>query len=87
MSKTRIAYRLCPKCFRAVPTASHEVFCANDGARLLEVCPKCRSLITSPYARYCVACGLEFGESAPVPSGRARDRIHNLGTEIKGEPR
>jgi hypothetical protein len=61
VSRTRVAYRLCPKCFRAVPVASHEVFCANDGAKLLEVCPKCRSPITSPYARYCVSCGLEFG--------------------------
>jgi hypothetical protein len=87
VSKTRIAYRLCPKCFRAVPAASQEAFCANDGARLLEVCPKCASPITSPYARYCVACGLEFGGSTPAPSGQAQDRIHNLSTEIKGEPR
>jgi hypothetical protein len=58
-----VTYRLCPRCFRAVPAASGERHCANDGSRLLEACPSCGVDITSPYARYCVACGLEFGLS------------------------
>ena len=61
VSKARtITYRLCPKCFRAVPSASGETYCANDGERLLEACPDCGKQITSPYARHCVACGLEL---------------------------
>ncbi len=64
MSET-LAYRLCPQCFRAVPLASKEWYCANDGVRLLEHCPKCRSGITSPYARYCVACGEALSEQTP----------------------
>ena len=63
-SETRVAYRLCPRCFRAVPLASNEQFCANDGMPLLEACPKCGSSITSPYARYCVVCGLEFSSAS-----------------------
>ena len=32
----------------------------NDGEKLLEACPRCRSKIASPYARFCAACGMEF---------------------------
>jgi hypothetical protein len=53
-------YRLCPRCLRAVPSASGEDFCSNDGQRLLEACPGCQRRITSPFARYCTGCGLEF---------------------------
>lgn len=54
-------YRLCPRCFRAVPARSSERYCANDGERLLERCPLCETAITSPYAQFCVGCGFEFG--------------------------
>ena len=53
-------YRLCPRCFRAVPVHSGEHFCANDGQKLLKRCPKCQTPIKSPYFRFCVRCGLEF---------------------------
>lgn len=52
-----LAYRLCPRCARAVPTSSPERYCANDGTHLLDACPKCQAPITSPYAHFCVCCG------------------------------
>ncbi|WP_170928565.1 zinc ribbon domain-containing protein [Deinococcus hopiensis] len=52
-----LAYRLCPRCLRAVPTISGERYCVNDGTRLLESCPQCTAPITSPYARFCTRCG------------------------------
>lgn len=57
---SELHYRLCPRCTRAVPTSSSERYCMNDGERLLETCPRCRSKIASPYARFCAACGVEF---------------------------
>jgi hypothetical protein len=56
-----LRYRLCVHCFRAVPVSSSERYCINDGTWLLEACPLCSTPITSPYARFCAACGLEFG--------------------------
>ena len=53
-------YRLCPCCTRTVHASSNEHFCINDGSRLLEACPVCGTRITSPYARYCAACGFEM---------------------------
>lgn len=61
MGTIGVAYRLCPRCFRAVPVASGEKYCPNDGTRLLEACPRCQAPITSPYARFCVVCGQGFG--------------------------
>jgi hypothetical protein len=55
-----LRYRLCPRCFRAVPKSSSEHYCINDGTWLLEGCPLCNTGITNPYARYCATCGLEF---------------------------
>ena len=59
-----ITYRLCLRCYRAVPVISHEHFCINDGTKLLEACPKCKAPITSPYARHCGACGCGFTDDA-----------------------
>lgn len=56
-------YRLCPKCARAVPATSSERFCINDGTRLLEACPHCGAAISSPYAHFCGACGLELTQT------------------------
>lgn len=53
-------YRVCLRCGRGVPTSANELFCANDGSKLLECCPNCKALITSPYALYCVHCGTAF---------------------------
>ena len=53
-------YRLCPRCTRTVHASSNEHFCINDGSRLLEACPVCGTQITSPYTRYCAACGFEM---------------------------
>jgi endogenous inhibitor of DNA gyrase (YacG/DUF329 family) len=55
-----VIFRLCPKCFRAVPASSGERYCLNDGQRLLEACPQCGTRITSPYARHCGHCGTRF---------------------------
>lgn len=55
-----LRYRLCVRCFRAVPASSRECYCINDGTAMLETCPLCSTPITSPYARFCAACGLEF---------------------------
>lgn len=63
MKTLTVVYRLCPRCGRAVPVASGEKYCPNDGQRLLETCPRCGAKITSPYARFCVRCGLEFGSA------------------------
>jgi hypothetical protein len=63
--KTAVTYRLCPRCFRAVPEASAEVYCPNDGVKLLTTCPACAAPITSPYSRFCVRCGCDFASSAP----------------------
>jgi hypothetical protein len=60
----RIQYRLCPQCFRAVPAHSGELYCANDGTRLLEQCVRCNTSITSPFAKFCVTCGLDFSKLA-----------------------
>ncbi|MEY4531211.1 MAG: hypothetical protein RLZZ156_1932 [Deinococcota bacterium] len=60
MVKERIAYRICVMCARAVPLGSNEKFCSNDGTKMLEACPSCKSPITSPYARFCSDCGTEF---------------------------
>lgn len=65
MSKILVKYQLCPVCFRAVPGEIGEKFCPNDGARMLEVCQNCKTPIASPYARYCVKCGMSFGQYAP----------------------
>lgn len=71
----RVAYRLCPRCLRAVPVQSGERYCVNDGTRLLEHCPACGAGITSPYSRYCAGCGqalaahAQEGPSPPIERG------------------
>lgn len=55
-------FRICPKCFRAVPARAEERFCANDGTRLLERCVRCDSQINSPFSKFCVTCGLDFSK-------------------------
>ncbi|MEW6422688.1 MAG: zinc ribbon domain-containing protein [Deinococcota bacterium] len=61
-----LTYRLCPRCARAVPGSSEERYCASDGTRLLEGCPSCHAPIASPYARFCMKCGVPF---TPPESG------------------
>ncbi len=58
--KHEVAYRLCCKCARAVPLESDELFCSNDGEKLLEACPKCQARISNPFARFCAVCGKDF---------------------------
>ena len=67
-----LTYRLCRVCLRAVPTTSGEQYCVNDGARLLETCPHCRAAITSPYARYCAACGTDLAGSSDTATREYR---------------
>lgn len=62
-SRPSVAYRLCPRCFRATPRAARETYCPNDGWVMLEACPGCGADITSPYGRYCPTCGHAFGET------------------------
>lgn len=68
VSSPEIAFRVCPRCVRAVPLRSEEHFCANDGTRLIDRCPACAAPITSPYARFCVRCGdgLVTEDTAPT---------------------
>jgi hypothetical protein len=61
--KRKLRYRLCVRCFRAVPARSNEHYCINDGTPMLEACPLCGTAITSPYAKFCAACGLEFADT------------------------
>ena len=65
----RTAYRLCPRCFRAVPLQSLERYCINDGNWLLAACPVCDSPINSPYARFCAVCGCAFGQDQTEDTG------------------
>lgn len=51
------SYRLCPRCFRAVPLENEETYCPNDGEKLLTACRRCDSPLTNPYAHHCVRCG------------------------------
>ncbi len=74
-------YHLCPRCFRAVPEMAGEVYCPNDGTRLLTACPVCNAPILSPNARYCARCGQAYttqresrGKEARHPSGRSERR-------------
>jgi hypothetical protein len=59
-------FRLCPVCARAVPIESQEHYCINDGARMLECCPKCQAGIHSPYTRHCSSCGFDFHTASSV---------------------
>lgn len=59
-ARKTLRFRLCMRCFRAVPASTSEQYCINDGTPMLEGCPSCGTPITSPYARYCASCGLEF---------------------------
>ena len=60
--ETLLRYRVCPRCARAVPARLNELYCINDGEKLLETCPRCASQITSPYTRHCGACGYRFAQ-------------------------
>ncbi len=60
MRSNRAHFHICAACGRAVPAASKEVYCINDGERLLESCPQCEAQITSPYAQFCAKCGFEY---------------------------
>lgn len=64
---TNARFRLCLVCSRAVPVDSKELYCINDGSRLLDVCPRCEARITSPYAQFCPACGQEYRSFVPEP--------------------
>lgn len=70
-----VRFRLCVRCFRAVPTSANERYCINDGTQLLEQCPSCKTPISSPYARFCAVCGSEFGLA---DSGRGRSEMKTL---------
>ena len=56
-TEQRIAFLLCPKCFRAVPEAVGEHYCTNCGTPMRSACPNCNSPIASPEARFCGKCG------------------------------
>jgi ribosomal protein L24E len=59
----QLHYHLCPRCYRATPAGLGEVYCPNDGSKLLTNCPRCATSITSPYSRYCTYCGHNFHPS------------------------
>jgi predicted amidophosphoribosyltransferase len=65
MATAALSYKLCPRCFQAVPHSSNEVYCPNDGERLFSGCPRCAARLLSPYARFCVKCGLALAHGAP----------------------
>ena len=67
-----IYYRLCPRCSRAVPESSSEAYCINDGERLIHRCPKCKTRIKNPYARFCTGCGLAFASLFEKPLKESR---------------
>ncbi|WP_373292190.1 double zinc ribbon domain-containing protein [Deinococcus ruber] len=59
-STGKASYRICPRCWRAVPATSTERYCPNDGTPLVGPCPRCHAEIHSPYARFCSICGEAF---------------------------
>jgi uncharacterized C2H2 Zn-finger protein len=68
--ETALHYRVCPRCARAVPARAKELYCINDGEKLLETCPSCGAKITNPYARHCAACGFKFALELENPERR-----------------
>ena len=60
MSTHPATYHLCPRCGRAVTSSTRELFCINDGSRMLEHCVHCGATITSPHAEYCAMCGQAY---------------------------
>lgn len=73
--ETALHYRVCPRCARAVPAKSDELYCINDGQKLLETCPRCGSRITSPYARHCAACGYKFADALDALEPNLRRKL------------
>jgi predicted amidophosphoribosyltransferase len=71
-----LRYHLCPKCKRAVPAASEESYCPNDGTKMLTACSSCGAGITSPYSRFCSACGKKLLENA-TPSARSQKPLED----------
>lgn len=63
--RPRAYYHLCVVCGRTIPAVSKELYCINDGSRLLESCPRCQSRITAPYAQFCSKCGFEYRTHKP----------------------
>lgn len=85
MSISNARFRLCLVCSRAVPVESKELYCINDGSRLIEACPRCQTRITSPYAQFCPACGSEYRAFTPA-SGQTDAPDHNrLHSETDGD--
>ncbi|NJK45206.1 MAG: zinc ribbon domain-containing protein [Pleurocapsa sp. SU_196_0] len=70
-------FRLCPICARAVPLDSTELFCINDGARMLEECPRCHAGIHSPYTRHCSSCGLDFHAASSFSRGASTNEVRH----------
>ena len=62
MSTHPATYHRCPRCGRAVPSATREQFCIHDGSPLLERCVHCGVVITSPHAEYCAGCGQPYSQ-------------------------
>ncbi len=60
MGKQILRYHLCPRCYRATPASVKEMYCPNEGTKLLTACPNCAAPISSPYNRFCAACGQGF---------------------------
>lgn len=69
----RTTYHLCPRCLRATPVAAAELFCPNDGTPMIRGCSDCGAPLTSPYDRYCKACGNALVPTDPTGSGRHHD--------------
>ncbi|MBB5295063.1 double zinc ribbon domain-containing protein [Deinococcus metallilatus] len=67
MPRNPVSYHLCPRCGRAVPAQTQEVFCVNDGTRLLTACPGCAQPIRSPYSQFCPRCGQAYAAPLPRP--------------------
>ena len=63
-------YRICPTCERSASIESDEQFCVNDGAKMLEECPRCKALIKIAGAKFCAACGFQY-KTAPGTANEA----------------
>lgn len=70
---TKTTYHLCPHCLRATPAVAGERFCPNDGTLMVTGCSRCNAPVTSPYDRYCTACGNPLVPTEAPGSGGHKD--------------
>ncbi len=57
MGKVNHDFKICPACNYFCLKEDENAFCPYCGEKLIDSCPECGELITTPYANYCAKCG------------------------------